>query len=176
MNKIRRKRDDLWKIEWINRYEFECYYGVKETLEKLDYLEQNLNLCQSLYWTIQVLNTAVYESIGYVGFNIKDGDFDVEIYIFKKHRNQGYGKAVLNTLVNYAFNGRLKVYDVEKSIIKPFIPKFIKATVRKENEVSQALMKSCGFRSREDGPIGLIMIPDESDELGFIDTIEYVYS
>lgn len=156
--------------------EFENYYGIKETQEKIDFLMQNLNLCQPLYWTIQVLNNTKYESIGYIGFNIQDRDFDIEIYIFKKYRNKGYGKAVLKTLVKFAFEGRLKVYDTKKRIMNPFIPKSIKATVRKENEISQALMKSCGFRRSEDGPIGLMMIPDDNDEVEFIDTIEYIYS
>lgn len=156
--------------------EFEHYYGIKETQENLDYLEQNLDLCQPLYWTIQVLNNKnIYEDMGYIGLNIQGSDLDSEIYIFRQYRNKGYGKAVLKTLVDYAFDGRLKIYNHKTREIEPFRPKTIKATVRVENIACQALMESCGFKVPDDFAAMMIVFDDDcTSDCYSIECVKYI--
>ena len=80
----------LYKEEIKNNHEFERYYGVEETEERYDMIQLN----QPLFWGICVRNKKKMGKIflGYIGFSIENGAFDIEIYIFKKYRRKGYGK------------------------------------------------------------------------------------
>ena len=166
---------NLFKEEIKNSHEFEQYYGVKESDEKYD----KIDLDQPMFWGIYVRDSAksIAGYIGYIGVTVGDSadEFDIEIYIFRDYRRQGYGKIALSTLVEYLRDGRVKVYARDTDEINPFIPKQIKVTVREDNKASRTLMESCGFVI----PKSLVTImyvsenEDEDDECMIC--VQYVY-
>lgn len=165
----------LYKEELKRSQEFEQYYGVKETEDRYDMIQIN----QPLFWGIYVRDKEkdINAFIGYIGLPTGTDDFDIEIYIFKEYRRKGYGKIALQTLVEYAKEGRLKVYDKITQEIKSYIPKQIQATVRAENEAGRALMESCGFKL-PDGLVATMLVFDE-DSLGdsqCIICVKYIYN
>ena len=144
--------------------EFEWYFGVTETPERL----RELSIKRKLFYNI-------FDSdrnfIGYVGFHKDEQWYEVEIYIIKKYRRRGYAKESLTAILLEAFNGRIEgVTEVEFGKVT--------ASVRKENHASRALMESCGFQQNKE--IGLSLLfptdneEDEEQELGkFIDLVHY---
>lgn len=164
--------EKLYKEELKKSHEFEQYYGVKETDDRYDMIQ----LEQPLFWGIFVKHERKLSFIGYIGFSMENDDFDIEIYIFKEYRRKGYGKIVLQTLVKYAKEGRLKIYDETAQEIKPYIPKQIQATVRTENKASRALMESCGFKPMTNFVSMMLAVDEELLSGGqCVNCVKYIY-
>lgn len=168
--------EQLYKDELRKNNEFEQYYGFKESEERYE----RIHLNQPLFWGIKVHNTdnnRYTQFIGYIGFSIENERSNIEIYIFKDYRRKGYGKIVLQTLVTYAREGRLKIYDKNIQEIRPYIPTQIQAIVREENMASRALMESCGFQL-QNGFVP-VMVRDYDNSASEDDTcivcVQYVY-
>ncbi|MBP3622425.1 MAG: GNAT family N-acetyltransferase [Lachnospiraceae bacterium] len=136
--------------------EFEWFYGIKETKERLEMISIN---CKCFY------NIFDREGkfLGYVGFSPEGEDYEVEIYIIKKYRRRGYATECLNRMIREAFLGSIE--DIQdKNFTK------IVSSVRKENIPSCALMEKCGFENSKavaDLCVLFHMMPDEEpDKMG----------
>lgn len=145
------KRDSIQKVfidELKRNNEFELYYGAKESERRYEMI----NLNQPLFWCIHANweEDGYYrDEIGYIGITGDDTDIDIEIYIFKEFRRKGFAKKVLQKVIEYIKAGRIKVFDEETQLIKPFTPLNIQAIVREDNLASRALLESCGFKTPE---------------------------
>jgi len=133
--------------------EFEWYFGIKETEERLKELSINEEGFYNIFDSDK-------NFIGYVGF-YKDTEFyNVEIYVLKSFRKNGYAKECLIAMMEEFFSGRVAgtaKYDISKIV----------SSVRKENIVSQRLLKACGFEeNKEMDSCLLFYIEDLDDELG----------
>ena len=62
----------------------------------------------------------------------KKNSYDVSIIIYPKNRSKGFGK-------------RLLIYGIKRLVDEVENCKFIRAEVKKDNESSNKLFKSCGF-------------------------------
>ena len=161
--------EQMIKKELKEQGEFEFYYGVKETEGCYDLI----NLVQPLFWGIQVRDNEhnISNFVGYIGLN----EHDLEVYILKKYRGRGYAKTALRTLVDFAWSGRLKLFDDETEDIVTFVPEMIKATVRKDNIPSRALMESCGFALDKKGPFILLQLGVDNMECEAMECVKYIY-
>ena len=119
-----------WRNEPINRK-----MGINS--EKVSWEEHTswyekvlLDKCRKIY-----LGVESGIPIGVVRFDKSDNEnyvYEVSITISPENRGKGFGKQLLN-------NGIRKLHKEVKNC------KFIKAEVKKENEYSNKLFKSCGF-------------------------------
>lgn len=57
-------------------------------------------------FTIETLSGEYVGSTGFHDINERKGSFSIAMYIVKEHRGKGYGKSVMNILLEYAFNER----------------------------------------------------------------------
>ena len=124
-----------WRNEHITRKMF--VNGEKVSWEEHSswYEKALLNNCRKLY-----IGKEGGIPIGIVRFNKCDNEeyiFDVSINISPESRGKGFGRQLLN-------NGIRRLHKEVKNC------KFIRAEVKKENEYSNKLFKSCGFIFIED--------------------------
>ena len=133
--------------------EFEWYFGIEETFERL----KELSIKRKMFYNIF---DAERHFIGYVGFHREEDAYEIEMYILKQFRKNGYAKESLVAMLDEAFNGRIpgtKLEDFSKII----------SSVRIENHASRKLMESCGFEeNKEIGFCLLYYVADFDDELG----------
>ena len=122
--------------------EFEFYFGIQETEERLKKLTINEELFYSIY------ESADDKLIGYMGISERFDSWEPEIYIFREFRNHGYGTEALVTLLHEFFSGKLVVFEKGKE--KTIQVDSVDATVRSENIVSQRMMEKVGFVKNED--------------------------
>lgn len=128
--------------------EFEWYFGIEETPERL--IELKIN--KKGFYNILDMGG---NFIGYVGVRYKDPEPEIEIYIIEEYRRNGYAKEALRVMLTKAFDEGFDGIDIQKLI----------SSVRKENLPSQKLMESCGFEQNKDiGFCMLVFFSEESDE------------
>lgn len=132
--------------------EFEWYYGIEETEERLAQIDIN----RKRFYNIFDLDN---NFVGYVGFSEEEDDYEVEIYILKEFRRKGYGKESLMAMLKEAFEGNIA------DTVKEDFPRII-SSVKIENHPSRALMESCGFQeNKEMGDFCILFrIPTDEDE------------
>lgn len=109
--------------------EFEWYYGVKETPE----IYSEIKINRKGYYNIF---DEAHRFIGYVGVHYEDEEPEVELYILKAFRKQGFAKEVLLTILSHAFNTGINGKKLTK----------IAASVRSENTAAIKLMEGCSFK------------------------------
>ena len=151
----------IFKSEVKKAGDFEAYFGIPAT--RKHYAE--ILLDRPMYYCIKLDN----KYIGYIGFNVKEGEdtLEPEIYIFKDYRRQGYGTRVLQRMAERAFCEGLpsqkweEFYDDNPMII----PSKLVSTVRVENTPSQKLMEKCGFRENTDAVMAVRFITDNTDKI-----------
>lgn len=125
--------------------EFESYFRLPKRKQKMLYLHR------SLYFAI--LKKDSKEMIGYIGFAQKEPiecKFgNIEYYIFKEHRRNGYAKEAICTFSDELFSKKLYVnketeyqhcYKKKKADID-----LIRAIIYIDNVKSINTIKSCGF-------------------------------
>ncbi len=125
--------------------EFDSYFRLPKSKHK------TLDLCRSLYFII--LKKGSNEVIGYIGFAPKEPEKckfgNIEYYIFKKHRYNGYAKEAISALTDALFSKKLYInretefqhcYKKKKVDID-----LIRAIIEKGNMKSVKTIKSCGF-------------------------------
>lgn len=120
-----------------NSGEFEFYFGIRETEERLKKLTINEELFYSIYQSTDD------KLIGYLGISERLDSWEPEIYIFRKFRNHGYGAEALTALLHEFFSGKLVLFENGKK--KTIQAGSVEATVRSENIVSQRMMEKVGF-------------------------------
>lgn len=72
--------------------------------------------------------------IGYAGLAKQDGSMEIELYIGRKFRRQGYGREAVNALCRYAFAEEPR--DAAETIY---------ASTLRENSAAVGLLEACGF-------------------------------
>lgn len=125
-----------------NSGEFEFYFGIQETKERLKKLTINEELFYSIYQSTDD------KLIGYLGISERFDSWEPEIYIFREFRNHGYGAEALATLLHEFFSGKLVVFEKGKK--KTIQVDSVEATVRSENIISQRMMEKVGFVKNEE--------------------------
>ena len=130
--------------------EFEWYFGVEETEE---YLEE-LSICREKFYNIFDSNG---EFLGYVGFHKECGNYEIEIYILKQFRRNGYAREAMVAIMKEAFEG--KVAGTTKEDFSKIV-----SSVRSENEASIQLMEKCGFEKDKDLGMCLLFYASLDDE------------
>lgn len=77
------------------------------------------------------------------------GSYYLEYYIFEEYRNKGYGTEVINGLVDAAFSKKLvgakRCPFRYFSLLENIDVRFIRCTIRPDNEISIHTIKKCGF-------------------------------
>ena len=136
--------------------EFELYFGVPETPERLMQFTTN----QEQFFSIYERETGAY--IGYLGLFEHGEQWELEIYIFQQYRNQGYGTEALYGILFSFFAGLLSIDKSDR--IERIQPEEIEATVRKENMASCRMLEKIGFRKDESLVGWLVIYPDEEDD------------
>ncbi|MBR3834453.1 MAG: GNAT family N-acetyltransferase [Lachnospiraceae bacterium] len=133
--------------------EFEWYYGIEETEERLKQININFKGFYNIFDLENIF-------IGYVGFSREDEDYEIEIYILKEFRGLGYGKECLMTMLKEAFEGNIE--DTVKEDFSRII-----SSVKVENVPSRSLMESCGFlENKEKGDLCILFrIPDDDEDV-----------
>lgn len=152
-----------------NSGEFEFYFGVKETPERLSEISINRELFYSIY------EEKSSNLLGYLGFTpIENDSLEVEIYIFKGYRKKGYATEALSCILQKIFGSELFVE--RESIREGIITERIVSTVRRENVASQKMMEKLGFKRNENMAIGFSMMvnPEDENEMSFFEIVEYV--
>ena len=122
--------------------EFEFYFGIQETEERLKKLTINDELFYSIYQRTDD------KLIGYLGISERLDSWEPEIYIFREFRNHGYGAEALTALLHEVFFGKLVVFEKGKK--KTIQIDSVEATVRRENIVSQRMLEKVGFVKKEE--------------------------
>ena len=122
--------------------EFEFYFGIQETEERLKKLTINDELFYSIYQRTDD------KLIGYLGISERLDSWETEIYIFREFRNHGYGAEALTALLHEVFFGKLVVFEKGKK--KTIQIDSVEATVRRENIVSQRMLEKVGFVKKEE--------------------------
>lgn len=122
--------------------EFEFYFGIQETEERLKKLTINDELFYSIYQRTDD------KLIGYLGISERLDSWEPEIYIFREFRNHGYGAEALTALLHEVFFGKLVVFEKGKK--KTIQIDSVEATVRRENIVSQRMLEKVGFVKNEE--------------------------
>lgn len=85
--------------------EFNSYFRLPKSKQK------TLDLCRSLYFAIS--KKVSKEVIGYIGFAPKEPEKckvgNIEYYIFKEHRCNGYAKEAISALIDALFSKKLYI-------------------------------------------------------------------
>lgn len=89
--------------------------------------------------------------IGYAGLTERDGSMEVELYIGREFRRQGYGREAVNALCRHAFAGGA-----------PNAAETIYASAFRENSAAAGLLKACGF-VRDTAIAFMLFCPVSSD-------------
>ena len=128
--------------------DFELYFGVPETEERLS----ALSIARPMFYNIIDGNGSF---VGYLGFHPEDDAYETEIYILSAYRRRGYAKKALSAAVRAAFNGDIEgIKDIRRIV----------SSVRTENTASHALMKSAGFAEDRHIPFFMSLCVSETDE------------
>lgn len=129
--------------------EIEWYYGVKVKPGIVDEITINR---KNFY---NIFNEAD-KFIGYIGVTCFEKENpEVELYILKKFRKNGYAKEVLTMFLSEIFQNGVNGKKIEK----------VASSVRVENTASRKLMESCGFELNEGIGFCMKILFDEDDEL-----------
>lgn len=163
------------KLESDN--EFEAYYGVKCCNE----VKKGINLNRSLFFMIH-LNCSEHKEnkwIGYIGLTVDDYSevCEIEFYIFKEYRRNGYATEAVTALTNELFSQKLSMEDDKGEVISLQKRKVI-ASITVDNTISRTLMGKCGFKENEDGSYvdltSMFMNPNVS--IGSLHCIDYMFT
>lgn len=139
--------------------EFEWYYGIKETPE----IYSEIKINRKGYYNIF---DEEHRFIGYVGVHYEDEEPEVELYILKEFRKQGFAKEALTTILSYVFYEGIGGKKLTKVI----------ASVRSENIAAIKVMEGCGFeRNVAIGFCMKVFFSEENDEpIGeVLDVVDY---
>ena len=123
--------ENVWRHEKCARY---MYWSVTQSEEDaLARMERTIEF-QKKHDTFTVYDKASMKAIGFAGFEKVSDDTYEEcgICISPSYQNKGYGKEILNSLIDYCKNS----YNIKHFIY----------TSREENTASIRLAESCGFR------------------------------
>lgn len=134
---------DLWFYQKHLREDgdFELFTG-------LPYSEENVQLMRltgPLYFTVVLKESQIM--IGYVAYQEVSGE--VEFYIFKDWRRQGYGKEALTAFMGRIFAGGLLV-EGENGVERSVSAEVLAADTLTENDAAIRFMESCGFREKQE--------------------------
>jgi len=132
---------DLWFYHKHLREDgdFELFTGLPYSEDKV----KLMRLTGSLYFTVVLKESQIM--IGYVAYQETSGE--VEFYIFRDWRRQGYGKEALTALMDRIFSGSLLV-EGENGLQQLASPTVISADTLAENEAAIRFMESCGFQEK----------------------------
>lgn len=147
--------------------EFEFYFGITETPERL----QQFTINRELFYSIIEKEHNVL--IGYLGFTERENAWEPEIYIFNSFRGNGFGTEALKTMISKLFAGVLFVkQNGEKEKITT---ECVISTVRAENIASHRMMEKIGFKRDEDVAccFALFINPENEEDSGFFEIAEY---
>lgn len=147
--------------------EFEFYFGVTETLERL----KEVSINRELYFSIYLKESN--QLIGYLGFSENGDAWEPEIYIFKGHRGKGYGtEALKGMLYELLTEGLVVKMDGKKENV---VTERVVSTVRVENIASQRMMEKLGFQKLEKVACcfaGYIN-PEKEEDSSIFEIVEY---
>ena len=143
--------DYLSHLEAENEFYFQ--YGTERSDELLEQID--FHSAPVYYYTVFLKNTDVM--LGYVGITPRFGkraEGEIEFYIFREHRQNGFAKEALSALIQSFFDGSL---TGKKGCL-------VSAETLRENESSVRLLFSLGFESVSVG-LRLSLGADESSEI-----------
>ena len=156
-------RDNAQFLDMLqNDGDFNIFSGMDLTKKSLslfnNYLEPNK--FYAIYAKCDLENL-----VGYVGLSKQHERMEIEFYIKKDKRRNGYAHEAITALCSKAINGELEITYSE-----------IYATTLEDNIATQILLKKCGFEdfSSENSLTDIIRIDFNSESVYTLGTKEFV--
>ena len=154
---LRPSRDERDLANYLAHIEAENEFLIQYGMERSDELLEMIDFHSApvAYFTVFLKGTRTM--VGYVGVTTADGGTmdagNLEFYIFKEYRRNGFCKEAVQALLRSFFSGKL-TGKREESVF---------AETLAENEASIRLLESLGF---EKEAIGFRVYFDEQDRFG----------
>lgn len=148
--------------------DFQLFTGLSLTDQHIELMRLFYPYFYSLY--VKESNGSPSKMVGYIGYS-EDSE-EIEFYIFRPFRRQGFASEAIHTFAEEAFkNGIPRNTNTGDSIQLDHL----KANTLRKNTPAISLLKSCGFQEPEEYIlIGKSLMNEITGESVWLDTIDLI--